>query len=302
LLRTFSLPLVLLLVGYFLQVSQTERDAKLKEDQAERDAKLKVEQDARDSRSQILNTLLPEYSKLVQEHYLTITSRFERVFFETKDYRTNPQNKSQPATASGQSSAPPEPERVLCSILLMRAQIVKLVTEKGGIYFASSVAEDLFFEAFTHFLKRCRDEMGIEDFGAAVELVDAKDTPTIALSKCRDARLFTTILPRFSAWLRTDGFDEYLRLLHISNAVLSFECNRPFYQVGQAVNEPSRCKSWLVCRRFIHEAPTWRGSFTYRKQSWCVRTSVPAFLPARQQTIAGKALHEQLAPSGCPRQ
>ncbi len=73
LLRTFSLPLVLLLVGYFLQVSQTERDAKLKEDQADRDAKLKVEQDARDSRSQILNTLLPEYSKLVQEHYLTIT-------------------------------------------------------------------------------------------------------------------------------------------------------------------------------------------------------------------------------------
>ncbi len=122
----------------------------------------------------------------------------------------------------------------------MRAQIVKLVTEKGGIYFASSVAEDLFFEAFTHFLKRCRDEMGIEDFGAAVELVDAKDTPTITLSKCRDARLFTTILPRFSAWLRTDGFDEYLRLLHISNAVLSFECNRPFYQVGQAVNDRER--------------------------------------------------------------
>ncbi len=224
-LRDFSWPVVLLLVGYWLQLRLAKRDTRIKE-----------EQDARDSRGRILNTVLPDYSKLVQEHYLAISRHIDKVGLEAKDYSAQLK-----ASAADPGKYPPAPDRVLCSILLMRARVLKLLTKKGGIYFVSSVAEELFSTASLQFMKRCYDLMGKDELDDGIELLGAEDTFTAALKKCRGSAHFSKLEFTFSKWLRADWdeFNAYVQLLRIMSAVLSFECNRPFYQVGPTAKDGS---------------------------------------------------------------
>jgi hypothetical protein len=236
LLRNFGWPVVLALLGFWWQEHQGNRDHMIKE-----------QQDARDSRGRILGTVLPEYTKLVQEHYLSISRRLLEAEVEAGKYLDQVAS-----TVAAGSPITTQPERLLAAILLTRVQTEKLMLDRGGIHFVSSIAEQLLGEASLAFRNKCYTVMGQDDFGAGIELLDAADTLTAALRKCRAGTVFQSqLLPRFSVWVHTGTaeFQTFLRLLQIVNVVFVFECNRPFYQVGPVGADPGAATNrynWYV--------------------------------------------------------
>jgi len=226
LLRNFGWPVVLALLGFWWQEYTSTRDQKLKE-----------HQDARDSRGRVVGTMLPEYTKLVQEYYLSISRRLLEASVEAGKYVDQ-----LVAAETAGSPVLTQPDRLLAAILLARVQTEKLMLERGGIHFVSSIAEQLLGEASLSFRNKCYAVMGQEEFGGGLELLDPADTLTVALRKCRAGTIFQDrLLPSFTIWVHSQRreFVMFMRLLQIVNTVFVFECNRPFYQIGPVGADPA---------------------------------------------------------------
>lgn len=188
----------------------------------------------RGEQQQILQTLLPTLVELMQTHYLPIARRIQRVGIEMKDF---------PTLAPPNAYMTSKPlRRTFISILLMRRQILHLVNTKGGVFFRTSSGEDLFSAGvsffYSEFMKACDNGDLCEKLAlklAVEDLPHQADTKIFPPFISVDVQL---LFQNFGVWaIDTDGkptqkFCEYLILLDLCQAVLSFEFDRVFYQTS----------------------------------------------------------------------
>ena len=190
LLRTLAIPSVLAWLAFWFQRRSADRDERLKE-----------EQEARDRRESVLTTRIPEYSKIVQEHYLPISRRGDTIESEmpailrpvavvVRGSIEDIELKAHVAAAFGSlsSNTPNELWRVLCAIMLYRARLLKLFSSKGGIYFRSNQAERLFAELLNTFFAGVYKRLLKEDFNESVAVLDADERLSGALHRCLTGR------------------------------------------------------------------------------------------------------------------
>lgn len=265
-LRALVVPAALALLAYFLD---RKADA-IKKDQADRDARLKDEQDDRERRSSMLRLLLPDYSTMVQKHYLPISRRMDSIEAAMPPLLSSIQEplpaaelgkkmgalkaeldpaapqvaQGQPAVAAAES---PEVWKLLAAILLYRARLLSFLMATGGIYFRSNQAERLFGEIVDSFLDGLNAHLNKEDFREAAGLLDPEDELLSATRKLRSGevtkkdpptellrkkKLFAGLYAALKKWIVDDpaGFRACSRLIQLASHVLSFECARPFYQ------------------------------------------------------------------------
>jgi hypothetical protein len=252
----FSIPVILLVLGVFFNYKQSERAEKLArretkrakvlaQRETERANEFAREQDAQAQRQAILQTMLPAYSKLVQEHYLPVTRRIDTVLAESARFFASNAALTDQSSQEDRARVLADEERLLCSVLLMRRRMLLWLLRRGGIYFVAVSGELLYKELSNGFLLICHERMGQDDFDSAVELLDAEDTVNQALNKFRTTDARTRLTERFSAWVEggttadaTDKFGTCVNLLRMMNELFKFECNRPFYQRDTS-DEPS---------------------------------------------------------------
>ena len=232
-LRVLAIPALLIFLGIWLQQKTSERDNRLKELQEERDR-----------REDILKTLIPDYSELVQEHYLQICRRMQTIDAELPAYLKTPD----PATLQT-FLCTDDLWRVFCAILLFRVRLQHFLKQKGGIYFRSKHAERLLQILLGEFLREVYAQLEKDDFRNAVDSLQPEDTLAAALQKCKtgairenlkDAEIetnklaFEGLLKRFEAWILKDPleFRAYTRVVLLMLEIFVFECDRPFYQTG----------------------------------------------------------------------
>jgi len=260
--RALAVPVVLAGVAYWFNERSKERETEAKNRQDQRDKDAKIEQDARDRRNSILTTRIPEYSKIVQEHYLPIARRGDTLESEMLPGLKDPKqwpliggeighlmpNRPEP------NESPNDLWRLLCAILLYRARLLKLFLAGGGIYFRSNQAERLFADLINQFFGRLYHKLGKERFSEAVALLDPDDLFSRALIQCsttgefakdpdkpsrqieieRNLERFRALFVALKDWIVDDpaDFRAYTRLVQLSSRILDFECDRPFYQTG----------------------------------------------------------------------
>ena len=188
----------------------------------------------RGDRQQILNTLLPSYTELVQTHYLPIARRMQIIGIEAELIEPSPAAPSQNRIAV---------ERTFCAILLMRRRMQYLFGTKGGIFFRSAVAEDLFFTCVSSFYTKIQEATGSRS--ATEAMADSLD-PGWTLEEAighifspANAPAANPLLAGFSAWAvdasgqMTADFESYLAMNQLAMAVLNFESNRIYFQTDQ---------------------------------------------------------------------
>jgi hypothetical protein len=229
LLRLFLFPFALAVFGLWLNDRINVRDHRLKE-----------EQEIRDRRGEVLNKLIDSYRELVMDHYLPISRRMQTVEAQLPNcLREASFIGPVGVTASGAAA-------LLCAILLLRARLLQFFTKKGGIYFRSKQAEVLFRELINGFFDKAREKLGEQEFLQTVEMLNPEDTLAGALETCKtggaaplaaakvaaNQAAYAALETSFVAWLNSDAreFRAYTRLLQIAMEVLTFECDRPFYQ------------------------------------------------------------------------
>jgi len=244
LLHLFIAPLTLLAIGWRLNEAVQERDKRQKAEQDERDEKQKKEQEARDRRGEVLNTLISNYRELVVSDYLPISRRMQTVESELPEEIRNAVSSTGVAPL-----AAAQIDGLFCAILLFRARLLHFFTMKGGIYFRSKQAELLFRDLMNGFFGAVREKLGKEEFRQLVEMIGPEDTLAAATEKYRSGwaaggqqflfgkanrDLYVETRAKFLDWVNTDraGFRARTRLLQIATEVLSFECDRPFYQTA----------------------------------------------------------------------
>lgn len=247
--KDLSWPVVMLLFGVILKKISDYREES---------------QSRRQDRQQILTNLLPEYVRLVQQHYMPITRRIETVHQEWGKIKKNLQAQkdkaaqAQPGGAAQAAVAAPrqlredDPSiRLLAAILLFRSRSLALLIEKGGVFFRTSIGENLFALGVSEFFTKCRSIFGTDPFESAALALDPKSTlpasvkallarPNMFEATSQQADLARLIsnnagMDEFDAWIKSDptggrSFDRFVNLLSLCGEVLLFECDRIFYQ------------------------------------------------------------------------
>ena len=206
--RDFTWPVLLALLAFFTQSVLARRA----------------------ERQQIFNTLLPSYTDLVQSHYLPITRRMKIIQLE--------------ADAIAAGLAPGELDvalqRTFCAILLMRSRTLHLLTAKGGVFFRSSIAEELWVECFSTFYHQfalMTGNRGLCEATAASLDPDfsLQEGSQFLFSFARAAdvqRLLNGFIAQATdnAGNKSPAFLGLLVLLELAGSVMSFECDRIYYQ------------------------------------------------------------------------
>jgi len=210
--KDFTWPVLLALVGFFGQDVLARRG----------------------ERQQILNALLPTVTDLMQNHYLYLARRMQTVAVEAQQIAA-------PAVPPAPAPIAHIPlRRTFSAILLMRKRILHLTDAKGGIFFRSAIAEDIFAIGISAFYSRFQQATGDADTAekAAIAL-RPDDAPHVAYARVfgwQGQPHILTLYAEFAAWAAdptgavSAEFDEYLTLLDLCQAVLSFECDRVYYQ------------------------------------------------------------------------
>ncbi len=273
-LRDLIWPVVLALLAFVLQEIQKSRDDAQKaiaetlrqkeetiaagqrasEEQIAHDRELEMTRRA--ERQQTLTHLIPEYISLVQDHYLPIARRMQTVEDEWMSFlQKATQDKSVLGTLPEEIADPEQNPytRLLSAILLMRRRVQLLFSSKGGVFFRTSIGEELFADCISEFFRKCHEFMDRDTFeSAALSLGRGSTLPesirrlfSPAAQQVGSAPQPTaTVLPipqavmlRFQASIiAKDGevflFDRYVNLLRICEQILSFECDRTFYQTN----------------------------------------------------------------------
>ncbi len=194
----------------------------------------------RSERQQIFNTMLPTLTKLILEHYVHMARRMQTVDLEAKLIK-----------GPSVSAAVNHPlRRTFGAILLMRRRVQHLFNSNGGIFFRSAVGEELFDTCLSGFYKRFQLTTGDPDECEALALsLRPQAMPHQAYKRIFSPGWSARVDPlynRFEAWAvdaagnKVAKFDSYLIQLALAEAVLTFECNRIYYQTqsnGEASSE-----------------------------------------------------------------
>jgi hypothetical protein len=186
----------------------------------------------RGERQQIFNAMLPILTKLILEHYVPMARRMQTVATEAEKIKaSNPI----PTPASNLPL-----RRTFSTILLMRRRVQHLFNSNGGIFFRSAVGEELFDLCLSGFYRNFQIITGDDDACETLALaLSPKDTPVRAQTRIFSTRwspISTPLYDKFAAWAidasgaRSAEFDSYLLQLFLAEAVISFECNRIYYQ------------------------------------------------------------------------
>jgi hypothetical protein len=208
--KDFTWPVLLAFVGFFSQKALARQG----------------------QQQQILNTLLPTLTDLMQNHYLSIVRRMQRITLEADAVKA-------PITALDIETFVPL-KRTFVAIFLMRKRLLYLLNAKGGVFFRSSIAEVIFSDGISAFYGEF--QMATGDADLCESIADSLDAN--ALLHVAYAQIFPTwgtnqadpLYRRFAAWAidgdgnKTAEFVQYLTLLDLCRAVLSFEFDRVFYQ------------------------------------------------------------------------
>ena len=186
----------------------------------------------RGERQQILNALLPTVTDLMQNHYLYLARRMQTVAVEAEK-----------VVALAVPAAPANNiplRRTFSAILLMRKRILHLTDAKGGIFFRSALAEDIFAIGISAFYSRFQESTADPDTAESVAIsLRPDDAPHVAYGRVfgwQGPPNILALYDGFAAWAgdttgaRSAEFDQYLTLLDLCQAVLSFECDRVYYQ------------------------------------------------------------------------
>jgi hypothetical protein len=296
-LRALAIPAALAWLAYILNQKAEEIKAQrarqaedFEEAQKERDSRLKAEQDDREYRGNILRLLLPEYSAFVQNHYLPISRRMNRIEQEVVKLLGNGIDPNEIATKRDELKAAIDSYDIqaksdssqgasavnldaallvnglwmlLFAILLYRQRLRSFLRKKGGIYFRSNEAEQLFSVLLNEFFPEIEMHLGKERMSAAMGWLDLADEPETAAMKWGPAAQsqanvaptempggdkekeerekaemkwkraeFSLLHESLKQWIITEPshFRAYTRMVQLSSTILGFECNRPFYQ------------------------------------------------------------------------
>jgi hypothetical protein len=257
-------PVVLALLAFILQEIQRNRDAsaeKIAADQqkaeTDRSRDRELEMTRRAERLEMLTHLLPEYISLVQDHYLPIARRMQTVNQEWTEFKKQwlAADSTLPAELT---EIPREPDKnaytqLLTSILLMRRRQQSLNNSKGGIFFRSSIGEEIFADCISEFFRKCHeffngDRNAFESLALQLKpdatLPDSIHVlfPSSPASEKKEAQAeeptqaeILKILQDFQKKISpTPGkkfeFERYINLVRLCEQILSFEGDRTFYQ------------------------------------------------------------------------
>ncbi len=171
-----------------------------------------------------------------------------------------PQTPAQPVAPENDSYA-----RLFTAILLLRSRQLYLYEKKGGIFFRTSTGEEIFANCISEFTEKCQKLFGKDAFEAAAGSLDpeAKHPDAVrwffeprrprpvdpAKRSHTEAPLpdMQAMLAAFHGWAADPGMKLDINLLRLCDKVLSFECDRIFYQTdpdqkmkpGATVNDAS---------------------------------------------------------------
>jgi len=184
----------------------------------------------RGERQQVFNAMLPTLTKLIFDHYVPMARRMQTVNTEADKI---------PPVAPAQNLPL---HRTFCAILLMRRRVQHLFNSNGGIFFRSAIGEDLFAICLSGFYSKIQKETGsAENFEALALALSPKDPLLRAQKRIispRWAALSAPLYQAFANWaLDSSGalsaeFKSCLVELFLAESVLSFECNRIYYQTN----------------------------------------------------------------------
>lgn len=187
----------------------------------------------RGEQQQIRNNRLQTLTSLMQRHYLPIARRMQAVTIEGNKIG----DPNLPATISLDSQL----RRTFSAILLMRKRILHLVNSKGGVFFPSPLAENIFTAGIGYVYREFQNATGDPDL-----------CESLATSLALDAMLYETAHEIFSRVFGSDGIEkaylsfaiwavdaqgkkkktleDCLILLDLCEAVLVFEFDRVQYE------------------------------------------------------------------------
>lgn len=201
----------------------------------------------RSERQQIHTDRLNALTSLMQRHYLSITRRIATVVLESEPLPTlcqDLQNAGQavpanPAAISDATNALNfQVERVFTAVLLMRKRILRLVESKGGVFFPSPLAEDIFRDGFSRFYSYFKTATGesdhCESLAASLELEAQLHVAQAGLFARPLTASTQNAIGGFTAWIEASGtphdFDRFCILLDLCQAVMLFEYDRVQYE------------------------------------------------------------------------
>jgi hypothetical protein len=208
----------------------------------------------RGERQQIRNNRLDALTSLMQQHYLPITRRMETVTIESQKLpplRRNLQealNAPTPDPALTHAAAEAftfQSRRIFAAILLMRKRILCLIESKGGVFFPSPLAEEIFTGGYSYFYGQFKTSIKDSDHCETLAASLGINTP---LHQAH-ARLFPSRRPinlktqhalnNFLLWIQDTGtdddFDRYVVFLDLCEAVMLFEFDRVQYETHAPV-------------------------------------------------------------------
>ncbi len=187
----------------------------------------------RADRQQVFQALLPSYTELVQSHYLPITRRMQIVAIEAKNIQTGTAAEIELAL-----------KRTFCSVLMMRGRMLLLLRQKGGVLFRTAVGEELFARCIDVFYRE-RFQPGTGNPGQCETLaasLDSEFTVQQAVEFLFDWQRKYITQPLFAGFslaaadaatgAKNAEFEGALELLDLAGQVMSFECDRIYYQTN----------------------------------------------------------------------
>jgi hypothetical protein len=187
----------------------------------------------RSEQQQIRNNRLQTLTSLMQRHYLPIARRMQAVTIEG--------NKIGGANLPANISLDAQLRRTFCAILLMRKRILHLVNSKGGVFFPSPLAENIFTAGIGYVYRSFQGATGDPDLCeslAASLVLDAMlyETVNEVFSRVFGSDEIEKAYSNFAAWAvdsqgkKEKALEDCLILLDLCEAVLVFEFDRVQYE------------------------------------------------------------------------
>jgi len=187
----------------------------------------------RGEQQQIRNNRLQTLTSLMQRHYLPIARRMQTVTIEGG--KIGSQNLPPNMTQALQI------RRTFSAILLMRQRVLYLVNSKGGVFFPSPLAENIFTTGITYVYRTFQKATGDPDLCESLASSLAPDAMLYETDNEIFARVFgrhqiAQAFSNFAAWaVNPQGtkkklLEDCLILLDLCEAVLIFEFDRVQYE------------------------------------------------------------------------
>jgi hypothetical protein len=241
LLKDLALPLVLVLLGGYLQ----RRDKDREREKAEREKEKDVQREERDRSQAMLqetwNLMLPKLHSYAEKHYVPVAGSIQ-YFFSALDEKVDEKK-----TPKEQEKEAEEHHRqALFELLRLVCRMRCLVQTVGGLYLQDLDGEALAGACWRPFLFHARDALTREDLERAMLAISPDETYSQFTEKLKSSpsqvtqKLLTLIEP-FRTWRNDESFQQDRALLMLFYCILSDETNRP-YEVWYGIPASLRFK------------------------------------------------------------